>query len=226
MSIKQKYTLGKIKQLIDLNGDSINFDLTFSVRCHDPSVTFQMLVVDQNTLDNNPDIVYKDVTGEISGNINADKNVYQNYFLILKADKVCEVDVTIDKKEIPPAPSLPDFSQSLVSAKKEDKSDRRWIKIVIITVIVLGGIGVLYWLYKRNKSTDINRDTMNFKSPPHTRPSHSVGDMQRYQPTESRYASPYQQSDKNSPSPSFPSPKGSTSSNSLLERLRKFQTTH
>ena len=32
---KKTYTLGKIKQLIDLNGDSTNFELSFKVTCKD-----------------------------------------------------------------------------------------------------------------------------------------------------------------------------------------------
>ena len=85
MSVINQYTLGKQKQLIDLNGDSVNFDLNFLCESLDSS-EFDVLVVDQQTLDNNPNnLSYKHAQGKISGNISSDKNIYQNYFLILKS---------------------------------------------------------------------------------------------------------------------------------------------
>jgi len=60
--IKKTYTLGKIKQLIDLNGDSTNFNLNFKVTAMDSSQPFNILVVDQTTLDNTPELNYKEVT--------------------------------------------------------------------------------------------------------------------------------------------------------------------
>ena len=85
---KTTHVLGKIKQLIDLNGDSINFNLNFKVQSKDNS-PFHVLVVDQDTLDNTPSLEYKEAKGSISGNIVADKNKYQNYYLILKSDNPC-----------------------------------------------------------------------------------------------------------------------------------------
>ena len=92
--VKQTHNLGKIKKLIDLNGDSINFDLSFTVTCKDDT-PFNALVVDQSTLDNGQELVYKEVKKTITGNILADKNVYQNYFLILKSDSPCDIELEI-----------------------------------------------------------------------------------------------------------------------------------
>ena len=44
------YTLDKIRQLIDLNGDSTNFDISFKVTSRNGEV-FDIVVVDQTTLD-------------------------------------------------------------------------------------------------------------------------------------------------------------------------------
>lgn len=101
---KQTYKLGKIKQLIDLNKDMTNFDLNFAVVSRDGS-EFYAVVVDQTMLDNEPNPEYKKVKGRISGNIVADKGVYQNYFLLLKAENPCECDVILDIKEIPKNPN-------------------------------------------------------------------------------------------------------------------------
>jgi hypothetical protein len=62
---------------------------------------FDISVVDQDTLDNNSELKYRNVTnGSISGQLKQDKNVYQNHFLILKADSPCECDVEIEKTEL------------------------------------------------------------------------------------------------------------------------------
>jgi hypothetical protein len=104
--VKQTHNLGKIKKLIDLNGDSINFDLSFTVTCKDDT-PFNLLVVDQSTLDNGQELVYKEAKNTISGNILADKNMYQNYFLILKSETPCDVEVEILKKDLPKTQGLP-----------------------------------------------------------------------------------------------------------------------
>ena len=98
---QRKYQVGKYRQLIDLNGEIVNFELNFDVKSVDKK-PFHAVVVDQTTLDSNSDISYKYAnSGEISGTIVADKNVYQNYFLLLKADEMCDCIVSISLSEIP-----------------------------------------------------------------------------------------------------------------------------
>jgi flagellar basal body-associated protein FliL len=168
---KKTYRLGKIKQLVDLNGSSINFDLNFKVSAKNgnPNTIFNVLVVDQKTLDNNNELTYKEVKGSISGNILADKNVYQNYFLVLKADKVCEVEVELMKKNLPKTPenviSQPQSVQPqqplLTSPPKKKKSN--FIKYILVAIIIIGGLFLLWWLYKRKKGN--TKNTPNSASP-------------------------------------------------------------
>ena len=155
---KKIYTLGKIKQLIDLNGDSTNFDLSFKVTCADDT-HFDVLVVDQATLDNNQELEYKKTQKIISGNILTDKNiVYQNYFLILKSDKECTVEVELIKKILPkPVENAQPLDQNLKlpkrnSAKSQESSGINWKKIGLISVVVLIGLGILWVLYKRKNN--------------------------------------------------------------------------
>lgn len=89
------YQLSNIKQLIDLNGDLTNFNLEFDVKATNGE-TFEALVVTQETLDTNQSLSYQEAKGSISGSINSDKGIYQNYFLILRADKPTEVIVTLN----------------------------------------------------------------------------------------------------------------------------------
>ena len=140
------YKIGTIKKLIDLNGTSTNFELNFRVS-NTEGKKFYLVVVDQTTLDGESPLDYKEVTGSLSGNIVADKNVYQNYFLILKADEEIDVNVELEFKEIekytppPPAPIV----------EKEEKQIN-WTKILICIVLVSSICAVVYWLYFRNKT--------------------------------------------------------------------------
>ena len=155
------YNLNNHKQLIDLNGDTINFDITFTVTASDENSTFDVLVVDQTTLDNNPELEYKKATGAISGNLISDKNIYQNYFLILKAENPCSVTVEIDKKEIEPN-SMPPKKEIIENFKKSKNVN--WRFIIIICVIVGGSI-LLYSFYKNSqKNGEENVDNL-VKSP-------------------------------------------------------------
>ena len=158
MSVTKTLSLTKGKQLVDLNGGSINFDITFTAKSLDNS-PFHAIVVDQTTLDNNTNLDFQHANeGIISANIVSDKNVYQNYYLCLKADKPCQVEVVIDKKEIKANVPTLDSSDSLTSQSlkpplkpptKQDKTN--WIFIGIVILIILGSL-YYYYVYKKNNS--------------------------------------------------------------------------
>ena len=100
---KTKYKINNHNQLIDLNGDSINFELTFDIQSN-PNDKFEILVVDQNTLDTNENFIKteykKSVNGNIQGSVKSDINKYQNFFIIIKSENEVDVEITINKKEI------------------------------------------------------------------------------------------------------------------------------
>ena len=100
MQTSKKIKLTTVKQLIDLNGDKVNFDLVFEVKTVDNS-PFEALVVTQTILDSEEELKYKNVSeGIISGNIVSDKGIYDNYFILLKANKNVECDINIIIKDI------------------------------------------------------------------------------------------------------------------------------
>jgi hypothetical protein len=101
MKTTQTYTLSRFKQLIDLNEDLVNFELSFQVESLDGS-DFLALVVDQEYLDKEKNLEYKEAPGSISGNIVSDQNEYRNYFLVLKSisDENVDVRVTVEIEEI------------------------------------------------------------------------------------------------------------------------------
>ena len=169
------YSVSKVKQLIDLNGDSVNFELKFTVKSRDNS-PFDISVVDQDTLDSNSELKYRNVTnGSISGQLKQDKNVYQNHFLILKADSPCECDVEIEKTELDiNSPSVEQQtiqqqsmqqqsmqeqstthpgshnSSGTHSKFNQDKNDGfHWIKIVLGLGLMVGVGFAVYWLSRK-----------------------------------------------------------------------------
>jgi len=80
------YQLTKRHKLIDLNGENINFKLEFIVQALNNKDRFKAIVLTQEQLDSVDlnKIEMKSAEGKISGNITANNNKYQNYFLVLK----------------------------------------------------------------------------------------------------------------------------------------------
>lgn len=167
--INKTYTLGKIKQLIDLNGDSINFNINFRVTAKDSSIPFNILVVDQTTLDNTPRLNYKEVVkGVISGTITADKNVYQNYFLILKSEIPCQVDVEIIKKDLPKIP-IKIQEKPIKQYDLKGTISKNW-KFIALALIVIVGIGIYFWYSSTKCDNESSNDKeLYFK--------HTLGDL-------------------------------------------------
>lgn len=174
MSVKKILSLtGGGKQLIDLNGASTNFDLTFTATSSENS-DFHALVIDQKTLDTVPHdtLEFKRANGSISGNIVSDKNVYQNYFLCLKSDKQCQVEVVINKKEIPPKPPQPQQPpppQQVNATAPRVKSvihpsSTNWKLILIVIVIIIGG-GLCYYMYVNKKKQQKHQSIENTMTP-------------------------------------------------------------
>ena len=107
--IKKNYSVTKTKQLIDLNGETVNFKLTFDIKSKN-NEPYQVVVVNENNLQSDDDFKfeYKLVNnGIISGEIVADSDVYQNYYLLIKSDNPCECEVTLKIEDILPKPQPP-----------------------------------------------------------------------------------------------------------------------
>ena len=116
---KRIYTTSNVQQLIDLNEDLTNFKLKFTLSSKN-NQEFDMVIADQHTIDNTPnELEFKRVKNTISGTIVSDKNVFQNHFLILKSagDTPAEVEVIINKREIPANPENETKEQSKTEEK-------------------------------------------------------------------------------------------------------------
>lgn len=95
------YSLNNFKQLIELNGETVNFELEFTVTSHD-NQPFEALVVTQEMLDSEVPLEYQNAQGTISGRIKSNDNKYHSYLLLLKSQTTNVCDVTINIREIAP----------------------------------------------------------------------------------------------------------------------------
>lgn len=183
ISNKSRITLEKRHQLIDLNKEYVNFDIMFECRAVDATKDFEIIVVNQeqlNTIDLTNLTMKRTKGGYISGNIVADEDKYQNYFLILRSptDEPVDVDLEIKIKQIEPKQQAPDPSQQefsplqpppLANQVLEDDviypppssiHQRQFLFIVLGLVIIGGAIGYYFW-QKNNKHNLSILDNIN-----------------------------------------------------------------
>jgi hypothetical protein len=97
------YQVDKHKQLIPLNGSTVNFSCFFEVKSKDKK-SFNIAVVEQGDIKPKQ---YKLVEeGYINGQIESD-NQLKSYFLILKSQQPCECDVRVVVKPKEPGDNPP-----------------------------------------------------------------------------------------------------------------------
>ena len=151
--LTKKIILTRIQQLVDLNDDTKNFELAFTAKSKNKE-PFQMVIVDQDTLDNTPALEYKYVNnGIISGNIKNDNDKYKNFYVCLKSEKTCEVEITIDKKEIEPKAQqekklnkyTEKGSTKEVVKESNNNSTFKFLMYIVIICIIAGIIFFFNW---------------------------------------------------------------------------------
>jgi hypothetical protein len=168
---KQKYNLNARHQLIDLNQEFKNFKLDFQVTSAD-GTQFHAVVIEQEQLDSKLDLKNLDMKiakGKIGGSIVADKDVYNNYFLVLKSvdDKPVDVELEINIEEIPPAPTpapetpiVENFQPSETPQPKPVPFYRTsWFALLVIGII-LGGL-LYYYLFHIKNPIVVTADVTN-----------------------------------------------------------------
>lgn len=159
----------KIKKLIDLNKDYVNFKVEFTV-ISENKTPFYMIVVDQENLDSGDLLDYKYVdTGIISGSLQNDQNIYQNYFICLKSDEPCTCYVNIQLTKLEETFITPEQA-GLVEGDKQippstDSRDCTTIVgfcykyKIIIALLIIVVFGLLYYYMSSDfldmKPTDI-----------------------------------------------------------------------
>ena len=148
------YKVNDIRQLIDLNGESINFNINFNISS--PSnCMYQLTVVSQEDIDNG-DIKFKDVKGSISGELSNTNNKHQHFYLILKSNNECMLDVNIDKTELPISSSLSQ-TRSPPSNPSTPKTNYKKLLFIFLGIAIIIGIFIYFKKYYRNNSQVVKK---------------------------------------------------------------------
>ena len=148
MQTSKTYSISKIKTLVDLNKDILNFRLNFSVTSKNKQ-PFLMTIMDETTI-NTPDtpVPYQDIkSGHISGELVWNRNVKQTYYMVLESATPMEVVVDLIITELDPEktpdktlakPQDKTQAQTQAQTSTQDDSTRYYIYIAI--AVILGGI--------------------------------------------------------------------------------------
>lgn len=159
------YQIDKHKQLIPLNGSTVNFSCFFEVKSKDKK-PFNITIVEQGEIKPKQYKLVDD--GYINGQIESDGQL-KSYFLVLKAQQPCECDVrvvvkpkdTIEPQNIapthPPPTSVPiqpntvpdiqlPHQQNMVIQKEESYFQMKYIIGISVALIIV------YLLYRYRKT--------------------------------------------------------------------------
>jgi hypothetical protein len=113
-------------RLLDLNSDSVNFELDFRVTSVDKS-EFQAIVLAKTELDKYADlseIKMKNCPGTIKGSITASDNNHENYFLVLRKENGSILaNVEIDLRPI-------EMKEETVETANTSKSDNLFKRLL------------------------------------------------------------------------------------------------
>ena len=149
------YQISSIRQLVDLNQEMINFNIDFNVKSENRE-PFECLVIDQQTLDSEENLQYKKVPGVINGSVSSYKNIYQSYYLILRSDEPCNVEVTLSVEHLDDnLPLQNDVNNSQPRESLKDMSGKngamKWLKNWKILFAIGVIVALIIYLYYSNQ---------------------------------------------------------------------------
>ena len=167
-----KININNIKQLIPINADMINFKIDFYIKSDDGK-KFECLVIDQNTLDEKENLEYNLVDkGEISGQVISDRNVRQNWFILLKSEEPCSVTLRLESQQFPDFIPLKDDIKTVADLQQQHPTEERsWFPFIILGIIILG---MLYFVLFNSTSSSTTTSSAAFSSPTVNLPTPSL----------------------------------------------------
>lgn len=152
------YQIDKHKQLIPLNGSTVNFSCFFEVKSKDKK-PFNITIVEQGEIKPKQYKLVDD--GYINGQIESDGQL-KSYFLVLKSQQACECDVRVVVKpkeagenvsqQQPPqqqpsnGPIQPPSQPDMVVQPSETYFQMKYIIGISVTIIIV------YLLYRYRKA--------------------------------------------------------------------------
>jgi hypothetical protein len=142
----ETYNLSNSTEMVDINSDIENFIAKFHAKSRNGQ-DFKFIVIEETP--KTDELEYNTtVNGEMEGEIKAEYNNYKNYFLLLKSDQPCEVDIVIniqklDKKTLP--------SQQIQTVKTDIAPKKNMFAVLgLISILFLVG-GYFYVTHGKKK---------------------------------------------------------------------------
>lgn len=157
------YTIGKTRQIIDLNltkGRVMeNFEMSFEVRRVSDGGEFYGVIMDQESVDSTDPITFQPSNnGILTGQMTWNQGIKKKFYLVLYADDPVNVTVSIDITELQPSPSQKQIlseSKDNGNIEMEKPRKKKWgffkILIVILMVAIAGYLAYRY--FKKRRST-------------------------------------------------------------------------
>jgi len=133
-------TVDKRQRIIDLNKDIKNFILNFQIKEKD-NKEFFMQILSQKQLDNEniDDLDMKLIEGSISGTVEHNEDIYENYVLVLKNenDDEIEVEVNLEIDETFPDVENVENIKTGENYNNDKKSNNKYYYILILLVLII-----------------------------------------------------------------------------------------
>ena len=150
------------KQLIDLNGEAVNFSLEFVITPGQPDKDkpYAIAIITQDKLDTDSDINFATVKGQFRKTLDNMSNVYQNLCLIINSDvkfvDPVEIDIQLTDLGVS-APQKPqqkvrsqDHPQPPAPTAKPETGNKKMKYILGVLILIIGAC-LLYYFWTQSK---------------------------------------------------------------------------
>jgi hypothetical protein len=157
---------GSHKQLIDLNGEVVNFNLEFVITPSDADKDkpYEIAITTQDKLDANAEIKFATIKGQFRKNLVNNSNNYQNFCLMINSDKPfkdsMQLDINIEDLGVPEPPPpqvrehFPRVQQKVSETptkNPETDSGNKKIKYILGGLVIIVGACLLYYFWKKSQ---------------------------------------------------------------------------
>ena len=131
-------TVDKRQRIIDLNKDIKNFILNFQIKEKD-NKEFFMQILSQKHLDNEniDDLDMKLIEGSISGTVEHNEDIYENYVLVLKNENDDEIEVEVNLEINETFPDVENVENIKTEENYNKKSNNKYYYILILLIFII-----------------------------------------------------------------------------------------
>lgn len=177
MITKTLYNLQNVNIMADLNQGSTNFIVNFEASSSG-KIPFKVAALNQQTLDSGdmPDFHTSDSNGQITGTVEENSNEFQNYFLVMNAESPCDVELKIEKTELPYNHALETQQTQQIQhestqndshthgepIKKRTNSNASYYTVSIILIVAL--VGSLWLFFNQEDSSGESTTRLKLKN--------------------------------------------------------------